>query len=405
MHSTRIGAVLAVAAIATAAACSGGGESAPTTTDAPPTTPATTTTTTTTEPKRTTTTSEVEVEEAIRQPLTGEIVESEDELVTRPALVVKIDNNDANARQNHSGLAVADIVFEEIIEANDTRFAAVFHTRDSDPVGPIRSGREQDVELLSGLNSPLFAWSGGNPGVTRFIRASFLTDLNATREASEAYYRGPGSGPHDLYSSTTALYALTPADHPGPPLRQFDYLAPDESFSGEPVVDADVQLRAKDIRWEWDAVAGSFARYQEGRRHVDVVHGDISATNVVVLATRYRRSAIDSSSPYAITVGSGPVYVFSDGQVVTGRWQRSSVLDTFHFVDDDGKTIALNPGNTWVELAELSDDSLYAEPPLDPSTDSTLETTVPPSIDIADPETAPTDITIRFPEVSEADAT
>ena len=128
---------------------------------------------------------------SIRQPLTGEIVESEDDLETRAALVVKIDNNDASARRNHSGLAVADIVFEEIVEG-DTRFAAVFHTQGSEPVGPIRSGREQDVEMLSSFNEPLFAWSGGNAGVTRLIASSFLTDLNVQR-GGEGYFRGPGS--------------------------------------------------------------------------------------------------------------------------------------------------------------------------------------------------------------------
>ena len=56
----------------------------------------------------------------------------------------------------------------EMVEGRITRFAAVFHSRDSDPVGPIRSGRSQDVDLLTALRQPLFAWSGGNPGVTWF---------------------------------------------------------------------------------------------------------------------------------------------------------------------------------------------------------------------------------------------
>jgi Protein of unknown function (DUF3048) N-terminal domain/Protein of unknown function (DUF3048) C-terminal domain len=404
MHNKRIAGALTAVAMMTAAACSGGSESAATTTEATTTTAASTTTTsttTTTEPKETTTTTEVPTDDSIRQPLTGEIVDSEADLITRPALVVKIDNNDGSARPNHSGLAVADIVFEEIIEAEDTRFAAVFHTQDSEPVGPIRSGREQDVALLSGLNAPLFAWSGGNPGVTRLIRDSFLTDLNAGFEASDAYFRGPGRGPHDLYSKTQDLYAFTPADHPGAPLRQFEYVWPDDEFVGEQVVDVDMSLRSKDIRWEWDAEAGTFARYQEGTRHVDVVHGDIFATNVVVMVSSYGKSSIDNRSPEAETVGSGPVYVFSNGQVVTGRWQRSTVLDTFHFTDGSGEPIRLNPGNTWVELAEnLGDDAFIVAPDVDPATVTDI-----PTFDLRDPATAPTDITIRFPEVSEADST
>ncbi len=183
MNHKITSALVALAATA-AASCSGGND---TTVSTAETTVQETTTSSTvvTEPPETSepaepTTTIVDEDAPIRQPLTGDVVESEDDLEARAALAVKIDNNDRNARQNHSGLAVADIVFEEIVEG-DTRFAAVFHTEGSDPVGPIRSGREQDVDILSSLNEPLFAWSGGNPGVTRLIADSFLTDLNAQR--------------------------------------------------------------------------------------------------------------------------------------------------------------------------------------------------------------------------------
>lgn len=396
-----------------AAACSGGDESTedttPTTEAASTTTSTTTTSTTTTTTSSTTTTTLVPEDDSIRQPLTGEIVDSEDDLETRPALAVKIDNNDANARQNHSGLAVADIVFEEIVEG-DTRFAAVFHTEGSDPVGPIRSGREQDVNLLSSLNQPLFAWSGGNPGVTRLIRDSFLTDLNAGFESSSAYYRGPGRGPHDLYSSTDALYELTPEDHPGAPSQQFSYVRPDEEFEGREVIAFDLDLDGKAIRWEWDAEEGAFARFQSGSRHTDVVHGDIFATNIIVMIVDYQPSTIDASSPDAQTLGSGPVYVFSNGQVEAGRWARDLAVGAIRLTDADGELIGLTPGNTWVELAEIGDDDQsfllppIPQPPLDENgepvaTDEPATTTAGPEVPqivLDEPDLAPTAITIEF---------
>ena len=407
--------VAAAAVLAlTAAACSGSDSASettlpPTTTAAPTTTDATTTTSevVATEPATTEAAPAV-----LRQPLTGVVVESADELITRPALVVKIDNNDAGARRNHSGLGVADIVYEEIVEG-DTRFAAVFQSQDSDPVGPIRSGREQDVAMLSAYNAPLFAWSGGNPGVTRLIADSLLTDLNPSTGGRGAYYRGPGAKPHNYYSSTEALYALTPPDQPGPPPQQFTYVEPGASFTGEPVVDVDLRLRYKDVRWEWDAGAAGFARYQSGSRHVDAVTGDIFATNVIVMVAEYGSSSIDNRSPEAMTLGSGPVYVFSNGQVVTGRWERDSVIAPLHLVDDDGEPIALTPGNTWIEVADNTGDPAFigpVPPTAGDDTDSTSSvapstTTGFPVVDPLDPENAPTDITIRFPEAGPENST
>jgi hypothetical protein len=405
----KLAAALAALAV-TAAACSGGDDvvvpvvetTVPETTTT--TASASTTSTTTTEPLETTTTVADE-DDSIRQPLTGEVVDSEDDLESRAALVVKIDNNDGNARQNHSGLAVADMVFEEIVEG-DTRFAAVFHTQGSDPVGPIRSGREQDVDMLSSFNEPLFAWSGGNPGVTRLIADSFLTDLNAQR-GGEGYFRGPGRAPHDLYNTTEALWAQTPEDHPGAPGQQFSYVDPDEEFEGDPVNAVDLSLDGKSVRWEWDADAEGFARFQRGTRHVDVVNGDIFATNVIVMIVDYPPSSIDASSPDAQTLGSGPVYVFSNGQVVAGRWERNLAVGPIQLIDADGELIPLTPGNTWIELGENTGGDAFTGPPVDPSAFEDGE--APPSIIeyprivLDQPGLAPTDILIAFEDEPTSD--
>ena len=187
-----------VLALVGLAACSSGSsntatEDAPADSLAPATTLAEPTTTTTTLPP-------------IVAPLTGLPVDAE---ITRPALVVKIDNH-PKARPQW-GLNQADIVFEENVEML-TRFAAVFHTNGSDPVGPIRSGRKQDVDLLESFNSPLFAWSGGNSEVTKLIRASTMIDLSHSSANQEGGYRREGSrsAPHNLLADTSKLWTLAP---------------------------------------------------------------------------------------------------------------------------------------------------------------------------------------------------
>lgn len=363
---TRLVSVLVGLALV-AAACGGGGDDADETT----TTAEETTTTTTTEmPERpttstsstSTTTTTTVPEEPIRQPLTGVVVESEDELIERPALAVKIDNADT-ARQNHTGLAVADIVFEEIVEDNNTRFAAVFHTNDANPIGPIRSGRSQDVDILSSFNEPLFAWSGGNAGVTRLISESFLTDLNWQRNAG-SYQRGPGRAPHNLYSDTDQLYALTPEDHPGAPPQQWGYLAENTTIDGTDVFGLDLEMRRRDIRWDWDEEREQFVRYMDGEQHVDKTYGDITADNVIIMVSEYRPSTIDARSPEAQTLGEGLVYVFVDGQYIEGKWSRELAVAPIQFNDLDGEPILLKPGTTWVELAELDEDAAEGEPPV-----------------------------------------
>jgi hypothetical protein len=334
-----------------AAACGGGGD------ESADSTAASTTSTTTTTVKESTTTSSTSttsttVPATIRQPLTGEPLESEDDILLRPALVAKIDNN-AAAVPNHSGLAVADIVFEEVVEGRTTRFAAVFHSQSSDPIGPIRSGRTQDINLFSPFNEPLFVWSGGNPNVTRAINDSLLINMGPSN--ASGYYRGPGRAPHNLYTSTDNIWFQTPEGHPGPPPPQLRYLEDGDEFGGDPTAGVAVRVGSERIGWAWNPEFEKFDRSQRGGAHDDKTFGRIRATNVIVLGVEYAPSAADRRSPEAQTLGTGPAYFFSGGEFIEGTWKREFPIYPIEYLGPDGEPVEFAPGNTWIELADVVD--------------------------------------------------
>ncbi len=297
-------------------------------------------------------TSEVAAAEPeFRMPLTGTPLASADEIPNRPALAVKMPNNPQALPQ--TGLNEADIVFEEIINDGITRFAAVFHSQGSDPVGPIRSGRAQDVDILSNLNSPLFAWSGGNPGVTKVINNSSLTSLSYVGGYANAYYRrdGRGGAPHNLFSSTETLWDLTP-DEFQVPAQIFPYLLPGETAEGDSASIVEIEMDSILARWDYDETTNRYLRSEYGEPHMSELTGQVWADNVVVMLVEYRQSPIDSKSPEAVTVGSGQVLVFTDGVVRVGAWQRSSNTDSWNLYTDEtlSEPLGLSDGRTWVEL-------------------------------------------------------
>ena len=343
-----------VAMVATAAACGGSDESSPST-GAPSTAPASTELATTTSPSTsvdagTTTT----VAQDPVYPLTGLPV-TDAAIAARPALVVKIDNN--RAARPQSGLITADIVFEEIVEVQ-TRFAAVFHSQGADPVGPIRSGRTQDIQLLGSLDRPLFLWSGGNANVTRDIRNSDFVNLSA--QVGDVY-RGAGffrsdqrASPHDLYATTTGAWTLAPTDAAAPP-QQFHYRPADAAPLGEPAAGADLDMDGLAIEWRFDAASGSYLRSNGGSPHDDALVGtQINTQNVVVMVVDYQPSPADANSPEAQTIGSGEVLIFTGGTLQRGTWSRADRLSPISFTDGAGNPLLLTPGRTWVELARVN---------------------------------------------------
>ena len=89
------------------------------------------------------------------------------DVAARPIVATKIDNY--RLARPHAALSVADVVFEVNTESV-SRFVALFHTELPTRVGPVRSAaRTTDVELLTAMNRPIFAFSGANPGVNRWL--------------------------------------------------------------------------------------------------------------------------------------------------------------------------------------------------------------------------------------------
>jgi hypothetical protein len=244
-------------------------------------------------------------------------------------------------------------VYEENVEML-TRFAAVFHTNDSDPVGPIRSGRKQDIDLLEPLNAPLFAWSGGNAEVTKLVRASNLVDLSPTTAYDAGGYRRESSrsAPHNLIADTSKLWTLAP-EGALPPPAQFVYRAADEAIPATALETGGVKISMDGVRvmWEWSSEFSRFLRSQDDKPHVDVDDVRVNAANVVVLYVQYSKSGY---SPVAKTKGSGEAWVFTAGKLFQGTWARDDAAQPFTLKDTAGNIIKLTPGNTWVELPRLA---------------------------------------------------
>jgi Protein of unknown function (DUF3048) N-terminal domain/Protein of unknown function (DUF3048) C-terminal domain len=362
-RARRLSAALLAAGLVALAACSGGDDAAsttvPETTEAPATTeaattvPETTEATTTTVPPTTEAPTTTAAPEVPRMPLTGAPLAPGETVPDRPALAVKVDNVEC-AHRTQQGLNQADIVFEEIVEGRLTRFAAIFHSQSANPVGPIRSGRSQDVDLLGAFQRPLMAWSGGNPGVVNFINGSDLINLSYQNHAGGYYRAGNCATPHNLWNNTDTLWEQAPPEA-GRPNAIFQYVDPGAAVPGAPATSMTANVGVNSVRWDWDAASGTYLRTENGRPHTLADGSQVSTNNVVMLVLEYRVTPWEAKSPEGVTVGSGQVFVFSNGTVQTGTWTRADRTAPYTLTADDGTPIKMAPGRTFVELGDVVD--------------------------------------------------
>lgn len=296
-------------------------------------------------------------------PLTGRPAPNSD-AATRPVLMMKIDNHPRARPQ--VGLYLADLVFDLRAEGV-TRFAAVFQSAIPDPVGPVRSSRTSDFDLLRGFDQPLYGSSGGNANVAAGLRSLPIVELtNLTRRE---YFRNRSRpAPHNLFVNGSELYGLAPDNVPAPkPWFRFGPRGRNlgstavavtgpvtVSFRGSPVV-----------THTWDGSVGGWLRTQDGKPHmsIDEAQGteiQLAPANVVVMVTDYQASPADPRSPEVRSTGDGPAVVLTDGRAVVGSWQRESATDPLALVDGNGDEVTLTFGQTWVLMAEKGQTSFVS---------------------------------------------
>lgn len=274
-------------------------------------------------------------------PLTGLPV-----LEDRPALAVKIDN--LSPARPQAGLNQADIVYDELVEGGITRFIAIFQSTDAPKVGPIRSGRTSDLLILANLNRALYGASGGNSYVLDALRGANLVSI--LDDGGGVFYRDSSrDAPHNLFSSTEALYGANPGGTSAPP-RLFAYRAPTAPVAnGRPVRGVEVRVGDEPVTYLWNGAG--WERQVDGETQLDAEGVPIAPENVIVQFTDYGSSAADSASPEAQVTGEGEAWVLTGGHVVQGTWSRPFPEEITMVLGPDGQEIGLTPGRTWIPLA------------------------------------------------------
>jgi hypothetical protein len=270
--------------------------------------------------------------------------------------VVKIDNGEPKARPQ-IGINQADVVFEERVEGSVTRLAAIFHSTDAGPVGPVRSARTSDLGVVSSLNHPFFAWSGANDFFAPRIRSANLRDAGYDVETGHYYRDHDRRAPSNLMIDGTANLMGLPNEGGAPPPALFPYRVEGQVPAHlEPAagvhIDFGSSAGSAPVDYQWNG--SGWARNQKGTPHVDAAGVQVAPANVIVQFTPYASSGVNDQFgtpiPEAQMVGEGDAWVLTAAGLVVGRWHKPALDAVTTYTDVDGAPIGLTPGRTWVAL-------------------------------------------------------
>lgn len=271
---------------------------------------------------------------------------SDTERTGHPALAVKIDN--VAAARPPVGIRAAEVVHVEPVEGGLSRLVAVFGEHRPPVIGPVRSARRTDLQLLAQYGSPVLAFSGAAPELLPHIARSAVVNASGKRVPAAYFRDGSRTAPNNLFVRPSRLPAAPPdgsniPTRPGP--------APP---GGVPTEHHEVSYRSATVGFTWSDRQRRWLVSMDGRPYFDADGNRVTAGTVVIKHVPVHDSAIIDSagnaSPVATTVGTGRALVLRDGRAFDASWSRPSAGDTTRYTTAAGEPLPFASGQRWVVL-------------------------------------------------------
>jgi hypothetical protein len=277
---------------------------------------------------------------------------------TRRPLVIKVDNSPLARPQ--SGIAQADIVIEHYAEGGVTRFDAVFWCSDSDNIGPIRSARIIDFDLVTMFQAMLVHVGASNENLA-VLKQMFGNRLLDENEFKAPFHRiKERDAPYNTYTSSQGLWVVVPQrgiTQTGVQLKGLTF-ADAAPAGGKPAAKVTIPYDSRFADSVWELVPDSklYKKSLLGDPLVDAnTKQQVQAANVVVIFAQHTVTEIieDSLGSRSIKIdlqGHGRAVLFRDGQAFDGQWVRADPNGFIRFVDAGGKDLPLKIGRSWYEV-------------------------------------------------------
>jgi hypothetical protein len=301
-------------------------------------------------------------------PLTGLEVENPNLLERRP-MAVKVQIFPRGQRPPW-GVSSADIIYDYYQNNGMTRFHAIFYGKDAEKVGPIRSARMLDKELVQMYKS-VFAFGGADRRIlNRLIKSDISNKL-----VLEGYGKCPPmcridpNGYNYLVTNTEEMSNYATENGMENVRQNLDGMLFNSELPGGGQNGIQTLIRisiSAYTRWDFDSASGSYLRFQdtdEANNAQSEVYAplvdrannqQITSANVVILIVPHKyfyRSKSGTSEIIDIKLtGTGKAYAFRDGQVYELTWNRPDKNSVLYLTYSDGSNYPYKPGNTWYEV-------------------------------------------------------
>ncbi len=268
----------------------------------------------------------------------------------KPVVMVKYGNSRPD--RPHYNLNQADLFYVEEVEWGLTRIAAMFNSKFPSVVGPTRSARISDLELLEQFATPGLAYSGANDVLLKAIRKSQSISLSPSDRSSFYYRNLSKAAPHN---QLLRLSAMMEKETKVGAVKDVGL-----TFNATPATGG-TKTTSFQASWSSARVSGTWTGKNwivsfDGSLHRDAVNKGFLTPKTVVMQYVERKETkfgdkFGGKTPLLKSVGAGRAIVLRNGQSFDGTWSRPTNTSgtTFLFA---GAQIPFDVGQVMIVLVD-----------------------------------------------------
>mgnify|MGYP002640897816 CR=1 FL=1 len=274
-----------------------------------------------------------------------------------PVVMVKIDN--VGRARPHFNTSKADMIFVEQVEGGLTRIAAIYNSSFPTKVGPVRSARISDLEILEQFDSPGFAYSGANkkllPVIAKSPLVRFGPGLNGATYSRNSSRKSPHNLMLNLSKTVSKAKGLGAVKDIG---LIFSQTAPE---GGKAAKNFKAKWPASSVSGKW--TGNGWAISLDNKAQKDAVTGKaITAQTVVIQFVTQTTSGygdkFGGKTPLVKTVGAGKAIILRDGKRYDGEWSRPAANSGTTYTLN-GAQMPFDVGQVWVLLVPNNKKGTY----------------------------------------------
>lgn len=273
-----------------------------------------------------------------------------------PILVVKID--DTPPAHPQAGLEVADVVYIEQVEGGLTRIAAVFSSKIPAVIGPVRSARISDIEILEQFGRVAFAYSGAQKKLLPVIAAANLENLGAQRQSREIYSNDPlrNAPTAMMLQAQTLMQKVKEQQLPVAISKSAGWSFAESFDTGTAIASAKVSWPANSYDAVWSTAEKRWLLSHKGAPNIASSGIHLGASTFVIQIVAITPSEYGDKfggvTPFTATVGSGRGYILRDGRYIPALWERPTPDVGTTWKTTSGEEIPFAPGQIWIALTD-----------------------------------------------------